>query len=84
MKVAIILFNRRGGMVHYTSQLSNALAKNISVTALASSKTRKYFSDEVNFINLSLPPNHLHPKMLILSFFKIRRKVIKEGWISGE
>jgi len=71
-------------MVHYTSQLSNALAKNISVTALASSKTRKYFSDEVNFINLSLPPNHLHPKMLILSFFKIRRKVIKEGWISGE
>jgi alpha-maltose-1-phosphate synthase len=53
MKILLINLNIKGGMVHYISQLANALAKNNNVYVIAQKGTdTQFFNTSVNLIEL--------------------------------
>lgn len=55
MKIMIITLNTYGGMIHYTSQLANALSKREEVTVIAPvGVERKNFAENVKIIELQL------------------------------
>jgi len=53
MKVTYIVTQDRGGLLHYTSQLANAVSKHAEVTIVGPKKSPKhYFSNNVQIINI--------------------------------
>lgn len=75
MKIVIILFELKGGMVHYTSQLSNALSKNNELIVFGSSKIKHYFKPEINYVPLSIPYSHFNIRKLISIYLQISKKI---------
>jgi alpha-maltose-1-phosphate synthase len=49
MRVLLINLNKSSGMVHYTSQLANALSTNIEVYVIGHKNNKKYFNNNINY-----------------------------------
>jgi glycosyltransferase involved in cell wall biosynthesis len=79
MEIIIITLSKEGGMVHYTAQLSNSLAKLVNVNLIVPKECNtKYFDDNINLKMIKIPVkgnwlswDHFN----ILKVFKIIREV---------
>jgi len=58
MKICILSLAEKGGMIHYTSQLSNMLSKTNTVCIVASEKIRGDFPNTVNVIKIPVPTRY--------------------------
>ena len=81
MKIAILCFARKGGMVHYASQLANNLSKNNDVYVIITNGVdSKYFDTKINlnYVPLSsrIGINWLMFDSIIKAIWKIKPDVI--------
>lgn len=78
MKIILVSFLARGGMIHYASQIANALVRDNDVTIfLPDHADISYFSEKINFFFIHVPPNPL--KTLYSSFNLLSHwRMIKE------
>ena len=77
MKVVLISFLGRGGMLHYTSQLANALSeKNKIAVVLPSFSETHYFNKNTSIIKIQAPADILKTCIHSLNFFALRRLLL--------
>lgn len=82
MRILIVIMSNKGGMVHYTSQLSNSLLlKNNEVTIIAPIGTdRKFFRNDIKIITLPVgaTKKDFIFNILNMSILKFLRTIQKE------
>ena len=75
MKIVIITLIDRGGMIHYTSQLANAMSFCGEVTVITGKVDLKYFNNDVTVKSIALPSAGLICKKDIFNFRSVIRIV---------
>ena len=72
MKILVINLNTKGGMVHYISQLANALAKNNDVYVISQKGIdTEFFDDSINIIELDTGNTKKNFILNTLLFYKM-------------
>ena len=72
MKIILISFLGRGGMLHYSSQLANALSeKNEVALVIPSYCNTDYFNKNISIIRINAPPNALKTFVNSFNFFAL-------------
>lgn len=57
MKVLVITLLKKGGMVHYTAQLTNSLVDNVHINLIVPTGcNEEYFDDKINLKTIQTPP----------------------------
>ncbi len=78
MKILLFGLNGRGGMLHYTSQYANALAKHAEVyVVLPGYSDEKFFDKTVNLIRIKAPPSIAGSLVGTFNFFQHLRLLKK-------
>ncbi len=73
MKIVIITLIDRGGMVHYTSQLANAISCYCDVTVITGKCDKIYFNDDVTVKSITLSSTGIIGKKEIFNFISVIR-----------
>jgi starch synthase len=72
MKIAIITLVNRGGMIHYTSQLANALSLYGTVTVIIGNiEKNNYFNDNIIVKSVPLPSSRIFAVKNFLNFLSV-------------
>jgi glycosyltransferase involved in cell wall biosynthesis len=70
VRILLVSLYGRGGMVHYTSQLANALAKDNEITIIIPTHTDlKYFESNINVKLIKAPPSIFLSLFYLLNIF---------------
>ena len=73
MKVLIVSLLGRGGMIHYTSQLANAVGKNNDVMVMLPTHAEdKYFEPYIRLSKINAPPSALKSILLSMNIFHLK------------
>lgn len=71
MRIVIITFVAKGGMIHYTSQLANALSYYGDVTVIIGNGNNHYFKDNVTVKSITLPSSGIFFIKNIFNFLSV-------------
>lgn len=71
MKIVIITLADRGGMIHYTSQLANALSCYVDLTVIIGNGNNHYFNGNVSVKSIAIPSTGIIGKKNIFNFLSI-------------
>lgn len=73
MKIVIITLANQGGMIHYTSQLANALSSYGNLTVIIGKGNDHYFKNDVDVKSVILSSSGISGKKNIFNFFTVIR-----------
>jgi glycosyltransferase involved in cell wall biosynthesis len=79
MKILLISLFGKGGMIHYSSQLANSLAKRSQVSVIVPTECDiSYFSKDVNIITLNAPRSYILTALRTMNlkmFYVLKSKI---------
>ncbi|HMK53189.1 MAG TPA: glycosyltransferase family 4 protein [Methanobacteriaceae archaeon] len=73
MKICVVTLAEKGGMIHYASQLSQALAKYHQVHLIVSDKAEIEDLEDVNMVKIPVPMEYMSSKLF--SFLTLKRTI---------